>query len=570
MNAIVTMQRPQRWDSPFDPAMGDADIQMLLKRPEFASIDQRRFPKAIPLDGVLRNDCRLLKLSPGDIVIREGDYGNSAFLVIKGDLRVVIKPGLPSSVLGRASSQHKSFFESIKQLWKNPKVPEARDTAAYQQQAKEADAVVHHSLLATDAGRNLFKDEITSTTNRIPPLKDDYQTVSLKEGAIFGEIAALGRVPRTATVFASTHATLLEIRWQGLSVIRKYDNGWRRIIDEGYRSKQLRVHLKENPILSRLDDDIIQKLASKILFESYGTFEWNVAYKRRSGDAAAEEPVIAREGDYTDGLLLISGGFARVSKRVGNSNRTLTYLRDGDQFGLDELYRAYKTRSKAPLETSLTALGYVNLLRIPANALEELVFPNLDPPKQRLADAANRPLSGDSVLEWAVDNRFINGTQAMMIDLEKCVRCDDCVRACASTHGGNPRFIRNGATQGPAMIAHACMHCVDPVCMIGCPTGAIHRTAGSGAVVINDRACIGCGTCASSCPYDNIQLVEIRDTGGRPILDPNTQTPILKATKCDLCFDQQGGPACVRACAHDALQRVDFQSSSLAELGRPT
>ena len=89
------------------------------------------------------------------------------------------------------------------------------------------------------------------------------------------------------------------------------------------------------------------------------------------------------------------------------------------------------------------------------------------------------------------------------------------------------------------------------------------RSPGSGAVVINDVACIGCGTCAASCPYDNIQLVEIRDRAGRQVLDPVSQTPIKKATKCDLCFDQPGGPACERACPHDALKRIDFQHEQL-------
>ena len=38
-------------------------------------------------------------------------------------------------------------------------------------------------------------------------------------------------------------------------------------------------------------------------------------------------------------------------------------------------------------------------------------------------------------------------------------------------------------------------------------------------VVINDDTCIGCGTCANSCPYDNIRLVEIADRAGRAIVD---------------------------------------------------
>jgi Fe-S-cluster-containing dehydrogenase component len=113
------------------------------------------------------------------------------------------------------------------------------------------------------------------------------------------------------------------------------------------------------------------------------------------------------------------------------------------------------------------------------------------------------------------------------------------------------------------MVANACMHCADPVCMIGCPTGAIHRTEQGGMVVINDDTCIGCGTCANSCPYDNIRLVEIRDMDGNLLLDRDTQRPIQKATKCDLCATNPGGPACVRACPHDALRRVDFDTEEV-------
>jgi Fe-S-cluster-containing dehydrogenase component len=147
----------------------------------------------------------------------------------------------------------------------------------------------------------------------------------------------------------------------------------------------------------------------------------------------------------------------------------------------------------------------------------------------------------------------------MMIDLDRCTRCDDCVRACSSAHDNNPRFVRHGKISGHYMIANACMHCVDPVCMIGCPTGAIHRNSVEGQVVINDSSCIGCMTCANSCPYDNIRMVEIKSEMGESIRDDKTNAPILKATKCDLCAEQITGPACQHACPHDALKRVDMQ-----------
>jgi Fe-S-cluster-containing dehydrogenase component len=110
------------------------------------------------------------------------------------------------------------------------------------------------------------------------------------------------------------------------------------------------------------------------------------------------------------------------------------------------------------------------------------------------------------------------------------------------------------------MVANACMQCVDPVCMIGCPTGAIGRDAELGTVRINDRTCIGCSTCANSCPYQAIRMVEIREPGGAFFVDDVTQQPILKATKCDFCASQRTGPACQNACPHDALVRMDMNN----------
>ena len=56
-----------------------------------------------------------------------------------------------------------------------------------------------------------------------------------------------------------------------------------------------------------------------------------------------------------------------------------------------------------------------------------------------------------------------------------------------------------------------------------------------------------------------VQLVDIRDIDGKMVRDPDSQKPIMKATKCDLCETNPGGPACVRACPHDALKRVNFK-----------
>jgi Fe-S-cluster-containing dehydrogenase component len=229
-------------------------------------------------------------------------------------------------------------------------------------------------------------------------------------------------------------------------------------------------------------------------------------------------------------------------------------------------------------------MGYVDILSIPTPLVEDHIIPTLSPKERRelvivppKGETAEKALATEAgsletdMVEFLLEHRATNGTSTMLIDLDRCTRCDDCVRACASTHDNNPRFIRHGPVIDNIQITNACMHCIDPVCMLECPTGAIHREVGSGHILINDYTCIGCAMCANSCPYDNIQMVPIRDIKGLPqypvqiddegniVAVKNSEEPFRKATKCDLCADYIGGPACVRACPHDALKRADMQ-----------
>lgn len=547
VTAVETMARPQRWSSPFGPDMTEEVVDELMTHPIFGEIDGDRFPAGTPLRGILLNDTRVIDYEPGDIVVREGDYGNSAFLILNGSLRVVISPDLPQKILGRASAKKKGFFEALSQLWSNSYKPEVRDPRRYAELTPPA----HTGSIG--AAVSFLQD--------IPGTLDKHQTARLGPEMIFGELAALGRIPRTASVFAETKARVLEIRWQGLRELRRFDATWKSKIDTAYRNNALGNALAEAPMFRHLNSEQLRAVADRTLFETHGAFDWHTSYKRMLAQGREMEhgTPIAREGDYPDGILMVRAGFARVSTSLGHGERTLTYLGAGDVYGLDELYRAWRDKDAGVvLESSLTALGYVDLLRIPRQVLEEHVFPTMEPPKVRFHDMAGIEISADALKEWAVGRRYINGTRAMLIDLNRCTRCDDCVRACASTHGGNPRFIRHGETFDHWMVANACMHCADPVCMIGCPTGAIHRSIQDGSVVINDDTCIGCGTCAASCPYDNIRLVQVANLNGEPLVD-DEHKPIMKATKCDFCSTNPGGPACQRACPHDALRRVDFR-----------
>lgn len=571
----VAATRPQRWDVPFGETMRDEDVDALLRMEPFRSINPEDFPSVLPLRGILKNDARINLYQNGDIIVREGDYGNSAFLVMRGKARVILE-GLPSEALGRPPAVKKGFFRSLFSMLGNPSLPEIRKELRYT-----------NPLVSSKQDPQTELSETRVFLQDVPRIIESTRSVALQEGDIFGELAALTRTPRTATVVADGEALLLELRWQGLRDLMRRTEALREHIEKLYRENSLRVHLRETPLLSVLPSEQLEAVARATVFETHGDFQWHESFYKQSEesptDAVAHEPLIVEEGSLCSGLVLVRSGFARLSHRYGHGHRTVAYLGKGQVYGLAEAAASAHGEKRVPMANSLRALGYVDVLRIPQQVLQKHVFPYV--PKEFVEEAAakhvvkcstencnvsagrtgpSQPEIETPLLEYLVEHRFINGQNAMVIDLDRCTRCDDCVRACAATHDNNPRFIRHGHTHGSYMVANACMHCVDPVCMIGCPTGAIGRDTETGIVRINDLTCIGCSTCANSCPYDNIRMAEVRNTEGAIILDDESRQPILKATKCDLCADHAGGPACQRACPHDALVRMDL--GNLGEL----
>jgi Fe-S-cluster-containing hydrogenase component 2 len=104
------------------------------------------------------------------------------------------------------------------------------------------------------------------------------------------------------------------------------------------------------------------------------------------------------------------------------------------------------------------------------------------------------------------------------------------------------------------VVATSCRSCVDPHCMVGCPVDAIHR--GKHLQIVIEDHCIGCGLCASNCPYGSIFMMpnELRDSGRHNVVAHP------KAATCDLC-DAEGKlsspyPRCVAVCPHEAAQRI--------------
>jgi Fe-S-cluster-containing hydrogenase component 2 len=168
------------------------------------------------------------------------------------------------------------------------------------------------------------------------------------------------------------------------------------------------------------------------------------------------------------------------------------------------------------------------------------------------------PVETKTLTEFASQGLY-NAQRLLAIDLDACTRCDECAKACADTHGGVTRLIRDGLRLGQWLVASACRSCSDPYCLVGCPVDAIHRHGQRKEIVIENH-CIGCGLCANHCPYGNINLHGIEQVRPDPSRPGKTYKIIQQqATTCDLCTNVVGPDAtvsCVHACPHHAAFRM--------------
>jgi Fe-S-cluster-containing hydrogenase component 2 len=295
-----------------------------------------------------------------------------------------------------------------------------------------------------------------------------------------------------------------------------------------------------------------------------------IDYLRPRVELVSFEPgdVICNQGDPADSLYLVRIGFVQVSQRHPGGDLVLAYLSRGQYFGEMGLI-AGGVRT-----ATCKSLDHVEVVRIKKPDFDIMVerFPGV---RAKLSAEAERRAAATRLqtqtapevpLDRFLEQGLMNAQNVLLIDLDKCTRCDECVHACGSAHGGVTRLLRDGLRYDKYLVTTSCRQCTDPLCMIGCPVGSIRRRE-SLEVIIEDW-CIGCEKCAKQCPYGNITIhnFDITQVGrvyeGQKVIELDKtdkkgqkRAMVKKATTCDLC-SELAEPSCVYACPHDAAIRV--------------
>ncbi len=456
-----------------------------------------------------RNAVVTRHFKQGDIICREGEYGSTAFYISEGKAEVFLSTPMAHV---KTEGGAKGFFSRLTSILAGS--PKHTD-----------DGVDQKRMIRIDAPVDL---------NFANP------TAELGPGDLFGEMTCMSLYPRSATVRASSDCVMYEMLRNVLDIIQRNKN-MRAKLDANYRKRALDDHLRTVPIFSSLSEDFIDELRNKVELVRFS-----------KGDS------ICRQGEIADSFYLVRIGFVKVAEEHPGGELVLAYLGRGEYFGEMGLLSPGGLRT-----ASCMALDHVELVRIQAEDFRHMMarFPEIhenllhvaaereEQNRMRLNKATSVPL--DRFLEQGL----MEAQSLLILDLDKCTRCDNCVKACADSHDGVTRLIREGLRFDHYLVPTSCRQCRDPLCMVGCPVGSIRRR-NSLEIYIEDW-CIGCGLCAKNCPYGNINMHPFTVNEQDPLM-PSRQVAVVKykATSCDLCMDHEE-PSCVYACPHDAAHRVD-------------
>jgi Fe-S-cluster-containing dehydrogenase component/CRP-like cAMP-binding protein len=441
-------------------------------------------------------------------------------------------------------------------------------------------------------GGNTFYLSVEGTLDvYIGDREGDQRRISgLLPGTCFGEMAVLAGVERNATVKVPQGETalVLEVTRPALRLLRKLPK-FGHLLDDTYRAHGLGRVLEDLTEYGRDNQAIIRRLREIGKFSVYG-----------------KHHVLCQESTPITNVILIKSGWVRRVRGVpldpGSAGVAVgmgqtigvDFLGAGNCLGLEG------SATNEPWKYSASAMARTEVLEIPLAALAK-------DPKMRdeivaafaaFSTADDNPPSIEAVqdlramasAEAEITTGIVDGANLLVMDMDLCVRCGNCSLACHKVHGQS-RLLRRGisitrpVSIGSERTQHilspqVCMHCKDPECLTGCPTGSIFRDP-RGYVDIDPATCIGCFDCATQCPYDAITMVpkngeavvtfDLMGTLRRtfsvttPAPLPLTPADDVVAIKCNLCEHTGLNPpsarrqaySCEENCPTGALLRVD-------------
>ncbi|HJT18099.1 MAG TPA: cyclic nucleotide-binding domain-containing protein [Thermoanaerobaculia bacterium] len=424
--------------------------------------------------------------------------------------------------------------QQLRDMFLSASVHEYRDGEAIIRQ----NDYTNHLLVIAGGRVELFKRPENSN--------EEVRITELTEGDFFGEMGLISGRRRNATAKAAGTARTIEIPRKAILKLLASAPNARALVDQTFLLRAFAGYLFPGVAEAQLRD-----LADRAMVESVG-----------------KNVTIFEEGQTADAFFLIRNGMVKITKNSGGKEIVLSYLVAGNFFGEAALF------SDMPRTATVTTIFPSDLIRISKSDFDAFLdahpelreIPETKLEERRIASLVAEASPGaGSILADLIREEVVMGTQTLIIDAHRCIRCGNCVDACAGVHDdGQARLSLTGIKFYNLLAPNSCWQCENPLCMLDCPPDAIARDP-HGEVYIKSN-CIGCGNCERNCPYGNIFMVHKEPKKSifgwlRSLLggEPAEEVEQTVAVKCDLCRGISGGPACVRGCPTGAAIRLTPQ-----------
>jgi len=374
--------------------------------------------------------------------------------------------------------------------------------------------------------------------------KLETRIAELTAGNFFGEMSLISGRRRTATARAAGATRIIEIPRKAILKMLASAPRAKALVDQAFLLRAFGGYL-----FPGVNEALLGELVDKAVVQSLG-----------------KDAIVFRQGDRADAFYLIRNGMVKISKKSGEKEVVLSYLVAGNFFGEAALF------SDADRTATVTTIFPSDLIKLSKRDFTAFLAAHPDLREAPLRKLEERRIAGlvaeatpgsGNILSDLIKEEVVMGTQTLLIDEHRCIRCNNCIKSCEGVHeDGQARLSLTGIKFYNLLAPNSCWQCENPLCMLDCPPDAISRDP-RGEVYIKSN-CIGCGNCERNCPYGNIFMVHkeperslfswVKSLFGKSREHEEVEQTV--AVKCDLCRGISGGPACVRGCPTGAAIRL--------------
>lgn len=271
----------------------------------------------------------------------------------------------------------------------------------------------------------------------------------------------------------------------------------------------------------------------------------------------------------------------RIAPVMQQAYRNISLFEIDDFFSNEHVEEARSDDGKKRDVALYTCLP-VSLLRIPKKGMDEILksVPKIQEAVEARAEASYyrqtflKLENRNDIFDFYLKQGFEYAQAIKIIQTDKCIDCDECVKGCEDRHGVS-RIERFGPKLGLVQFTLNCRTCLDARCIEPCNFDAIDFDQDIGEVVVYDN-CVGCTLCAKACPHEAIRMVDIIDVvkEAEQVEAPKKLMTVIAAgeevrpkaakkgkpkriaNKCDHCIGYSD-LACISACPTGAIIQID-------------